>query len=178
MTDHPTPDTPDENATERLTDSLPDMLAMVTVSNPRRWMALGMLGSLGVLLIYFGFATPPAEVLLQIFVIVLGGLSLSLMVKMYRATVSEVHLTRAGLHDSDGTLIAPLDAIEAVERGAFAFKPSNGFMVRLNRSEGRVWRPGLWWRLGKRVGVGGVTPGNQTKIMAELIQALIVERQG
>lgn len=138
-------------------------------------------GGLGVLLIYFAFATPPANFALQAFVIVLGGLSLALMMKMHAGTSGQIDLTRAGLRDSDGTLIAPIEAIQAVERGAFAFKPSNGFLVRLdlNATEEdlpRVWRPGLWWRLGRRIGVGGVTPGNQTKIMAELLQALIVER--
>lgn len=158
-----------------------EVLATVTVSATRRWLALSMLGGLGVLLIYFAFATPPANFALQAFVIVLGGLSLALMMKMHAGTSGQIDLTRAGLRDSDGTLIAPIEAIQAVERGAFAFKPSNGFLVRLdlNATEEdlpRVWRPGLWWRLGRRIGVGGVTPGNQTKIMAELLQALIVER--
>jgi hypothetical protein len=159
-----------------------EVLAMVTVSASRRWLALGMLAVLGMLLVIFGFTAPPAQILLQVFVVSLGALSLALSAKMYASTGSHIALTRSGLRDGDGTLIAPVQAIKSVDRGAFAFKPSNGFLLRLDLAllDGaqlpRSWRPGLWWRLGARVGVGGVTPGNQTKIMAELIQALIAER--
>jgi hypothetical protein len=158
-----------------------DILATVTVSASRRWMALGMLGVLGILLAYFAFATPPANLLLQLFVIVIAALSLALMVKMYNGTASTIYLTAEGVWDGDGTLIAPIAAIRSVDRGAFAFKPSNGFLLRLDRDAMpadavRVWRPGLWWRYGARVGVGGVTPGNQTKIMAELTQALLAQQ--
>lgn len=150
-----------------------EILATVTVSAPRRWLALGMLAFLGVLLVHFGFSAPPQSFLLQVFVIGLGALSIALALKMHRGTGSTVELTRAGLRDGDGTVIAPIEVIERVDRGAFAFKPSNGFMLRLSEGQGRVWRPGLWWRLGRRVGVGGVTPGNQTKVMAEILQVLI-----
>lgn len=160
-----------------------EVLAVVSVSAGRRWMALGMLGVLGILLAYFAFATPPANVLLQVFVIVIAALSLALMVKMHAGTGSGIELTEEGLRDQDGTVIAPIKAIKSVDRGAFAFKPSNGFLLRLDLDQmpadaGRVWRPGLWWRLGARVGVGGVTPGNQTKIMAELTQALMARFDG
>ena len=157
-------------------EDMNEILATVTVSAPRRWLALGMLALLGVLLVHFGFSAPPESLLLQVFVIALGIASMALAVKMHRGTSSTVELTRAGLRDGDGTVMAPIEMIERVDRGAFAFKPSNGFMLRLSKGQGRVWRPGLWWRLGRRVGVGGVTPGNQTKVMAEILQVLIAEK--
>lgn len=156
-----------------------DVMATVRASAPRRWLAISMLAFLGFLLIYFGVVTPPASLQLQIFVVVLGALSVALAVKMHAATQSEIYLTEAGLFDRDGTEIAAIDQIERVERGAFAFKPSNGFMLRLAKGGApRAWRPGLWWRFGRRIGVGGVTPGSQSKIMAEMIQAMIAERDG
>jgi hypothetical protein len=42
----------------------------------------------------------------------------------------------------------------------------------------RVWEPGMWWRLGKFVAIGGVTPGSQTKTMSEILSALVAERDG
>ena len=36
--------------------------------------------------------------------------------------------------------------------------------------------PGLWWRIGRRIGVGGVTPASQSKVMADLITARLIER--
>ncbi len=38
------------------------------------------------------------------------------------------------------------------------------------------WRPGLWWRVGRRIGVGGMTPASQTKFMSEIIAAMIAQR--
>ena len=40
----------------------------------------------------------------------------------------------------------------------------------------RRWEPGLWWRIGRRIGVGGVTPASQSKVMADLISARLVIR--
>jgi hypothetical protein len=48
-------------------------------------------------------------------------------------------------------------------------KPSNGFTVVMETKQPRAWAPGLWWRVGRRVGVGGVTGASQTKFMAEQI---------
>ena len=63
-----------------------------------------------------------------------------------------------------------------MDRGAFAFKPSNGFMLKLSRKGPFAWEPGIWWRIGRRVGVGGVTPGTPAKVMAEMIQERITRR--
>jgi hypothetical protein len=51
-------------------------------------------------------------------------------------------------------------------------------VIAKTRGAGRRWQPGLWWRLGKRVGVGGVAPGHQTKAMAQIIEALLAEANG
>ncbi len=62
-----------------------------------------------------------------------------------------------------------------VERGVFAFKPANGVVVSLRRRGSLRWVPGLWWRTGARVGIGGMTPKGQTKAFADLLQHLIAE---
>lgn len=151
-------------------------LASASASVPRRWMGVGMLALLGGLLLYVALASPPQEALWQGFLIALGLVSVLLAEKMRRATELSVHLTEAGLVDSSGQQIAALDNIARVDRGTFAFKPSNGFMIRLKTAEPRRWQPGIWWRFGRRVGVGGVMPGAQTKIMAEMLQAMLAER--
>jgi hypothetical protein len=69
-----------------------------------------------------------------------------------------------------------MDGIRSVERGAFAFKPSHGFTLVMKEKQPRAWAPGLWWRLGRRVGVGGVTSAGQTKFMAEQIALRIEDR--
>ena len=83
-------------------------------------------------------------------------------------------------HPSDSTSVVPpvaaWDDIARVERGAFALRPSNGFLLHLHAPGPRAWAPGLWWRLGRRLGVGGVTAAGQSKGMAEILTAMLVER--
>lgn len=151
-------------------------LASASASVPRRWMGVGMLAILGGLLVYVALATPPQSAGWQGFLIALGLAALALGEKMRRATELSIRLTETGLYDSAGTQIAALDQIARVERGTFAFKPSNGFTLRLTQPAARRWQPGIWWRMGRRVGIGGVMPGAQTKIMAEMLQAMIAAR--
>lgn len=154
-----------------------EVLATVSASTGRRVLGLVSLGLLGVLLIYIAFARPP-ELIWQMFLIGVGGAALWMADAMRRATASKVELTARGLRDADGTLIAAIEEIESMDRGFFAFKPSNGFLLKLRSGagQGRVWRPGLWWRTGRRIGIGGMTPGSQTKFMSDVLAAMLAER--
>ncbi|WP_263741758.1 hypothetical protein [Defluviimonas sp. WL0050] len=129
------------------------------------------MATLGVLLELLAFLRPPESAGLQIMLVVFGLIALAGCVRMFRATGRGLVLTDEALMDTDGTLVARLDQIESVERGIFAFKPSNGFVLRLKSAQPRVWAPGLWWRLGRRVGVGGVISGSEGRAMADLIAA-------
>lgn len=157
-------------------DTTDSVLARAAASTPRRWMGLGMLAFLGGLLLYVAFATPPQQVMWQVFLIAMGLAALYLSDKMRRATALTIRLTEEGLFDSNGQQIAALSNVEKVERGTFAFKPSNGFTLRLKTPGTRRWHPGIWWRVGRRVGIGGVMPGAQTKMMAEILEAMLVNR--
>ncbi len=152
-----------------------EVLARLSAAPLRRWFGVVSLIFLGGLLIYVAAATPPAPVW-QILLVALGAGAMLLAHAMFRATALTLTLTRAGLEDSAGNMIARMDEIRSVERGAFAMKPSNGFVLNMNRPQARRWRPGLYWCLGKRVAVGGVTPGHQTKPMADAIAILVAER--
>ena len=154
-----------------------EILAEVSASAPRRVMGVVMLGGLGVLLLYIAFMTPPAPVW-QVFLIVLGLASLWLAQVMWQVTAVTLILTPTELRDSDGTVLVRVEDVAAVDRGAFALKPSNGFMIKTHRPQARGWRPGMWWRIGRRVAVGGVTPGSQTKPMADILSAMLVRDRG
>ena len=51
-------------------------------------------------------------------------------------------------------------------------------MILLKTPGRRVWRPGLWWRLGRRVAIGGVTAASQTKPLADILTMKVLERDG
>lgn len=158
-------------------DEETEILAVLQASQPRRVLAVAMLAALGGLLIYLALTGGFPGLAVPALLILLGAAVLFLAQRILSATAGRLELTREALRDSRGEIVARVDEVAAVERGLFAFKPSNGFLVRTDRSLGARWRPGLWWRAGRRIGIGGVTPGPQGKVMAELLQVMRDERR-
>lgn len=152
-----------------------EILATIEASAARRVMGTAMLALTGALLVYVAFYAPPSPAWL-VFLLAVGAAALWLAVRMWQATVHRIELTAEELRCSDGQVIAKVEDIEAIDRGFFAFKPSNGFLIRTGTPGGRTWMPGLWWRSGRRIGIGGVTPGSQGKAMSEILAAMLVQR--
>lgn len=152
-----------------------DVLATVEATQTRRVFGVCVLGLLGLMTLYISVTTPPSLGWL-VFLVVIGVGALSMSWRMWHATEYRVELTTDVLRCSDGTEIVRIDALTHVDRGVFAFKPSNGFILRANSAGTFKWYPGLWWRFGKRVAIGGVTPGGQAKAMSEILAALIMAR--
>lgn len=149
--------------------SVPDnALATITVSAPRRIAAYGVQLGLGALLVYAGFAGF-SSIGGSIILVAFGALVLWGAERMRRASRRAIFLTDEGLFDTTGAQLAAMDNIASVSRGAFALKPSNGFAVVMRSKQPSAWVPGLWWRFGYRVGVGGVTNAGAAKFMAEQI---------
>lgn len=149
--------------------------ARVQASAPRRVVAVTILVLLGALVIYAALAQPPALQWL-VFMLLFGGGVLWVAEKLRRATAVVIELTGDELRDSSGRVLAKISNVQQVERGAFAMKPSQGFTLVLRQKMPRAWAPGMWWRFGKRLGVGGVTSSGQAKFMAEQI-ALQIAKQ-
>lgn len=156
----------------------PQELARMGATGPRRVIGVGTMGGLGVLLLWLALTEPPTNVLWQVFLVAFGVAALWMAQFMWRATGRELVLTEAGLNDSMGTVLAELDNIAKVDRSAFAMKPSNGFLITLKEPRRKAWQPGLWWRTGRRVAIGGVTAARDTKPMADLLTMLVAQRDG
>lgn len=154
-----------------------EVIAEVSVSAPRRLFAMGTLVGLGLILLWLAAIAGGGALWPRGGFLVAGLLSLGFGWRMWQATSVGLVLTEAALFDSTGRLLAEVDHIKRVERGVFAFKPSNGFLLHLDQRMGRVWQPGLWWRLGAKLGVGGVCNGAQTRAMADII-AIKLARAG
>lgn len=154
------------------------LLLTLSPSPIRRAIAVCVLGGTGLLLIWLALTAPQSAPLWQLLLVAFGAGALWAALKLWRATMHHLLLTTEELRTSDGTLLCRLDAVRGIDRGAFAFKPSNGFVLKLDRPSGpRGWAPGLWWRTGSRIGIGGVTPAAQGKVMAELIAHTLAERE-
>ena len=90
-------------------------------------------------------------------------------ISLLRFGSGRLTLTKAGIEDQSGALLCPIEEIARVDRSAFAFRPSTGFLIRLKSPAQIGWHPGLWWRFGTRLGVGGLTSSSQSKAMASLL---------
>ncbi|WP_323770436.1 hypothetical protein [Antarctobacter sp.] len=153
-----------------------DELARITASASRRVIGVGSMMGLGALIVYVALSTPEMALGWKGLLIVMGVAGLVLAQLMWQSTGHALILTEEALTDSDGTVVARLDEVAKVDRGMFALKPSNGFLVILKEPQPRAWRPGLWWRLGRRVAVGGVTAGSQTRPVADIMTHLLHDR--
>ncbi|OUS35825.1 hypothetical protein A9Q94_11450 [Rhodobacterales bacterium 56_14_T64] len=152
-----------------------EIVATIRASEPRRYMGVGMLGMVGALVIYVALSTPPSAGWL-VFLLVVGLFAIWLAARMWQATQYHIELTEDELRSSDGNVIARVDDIKSIDRGFFAFKPSNGFLIKTKTPASRIWQPGLWWRFGRQIGIGGVTPGSQSRAMSEILAAMVAMR--
>ncbi|MCP5087653.1 MAG: hypothetical protein GY952_12720 [Rhodobacteraceae bacterium] len=153
-----------------------EILAKLEPSLGRRWFGVVLLTLVGVLLLYVCFFHPPQVLAGKIGLLVIAVGFLWQAQWNLRVTKTGLVLTREGLFDNDGKQICALYNMMEIDRGLFAFKPSNGFLIRLHEAEPNAWAPGLYWRLGRRLGIGGATKAVQAKAMAELLEVLILER--
>lgn len=154
-----------------------DVITGIIPSAPRRLFGTGVLYLLGGTLLYVAVTNPPSAAF-ALFLVGMGALSLFGGYKMWQVTSRMIELTEDELRLSDGTVICRTEDVDKIDRSFFAFKPSNGFLVTTKVRYPAAWAPGLWWRFGKRIGVGGVTPGSDGKIMADTLAALVATRDG
>ncbi len=153
-----------------------EVLAIIIPSAPRRWVGFVMVAGLGLLLIALALFRPPESMLARLFLLAMGALALMLSDRLRRATTLRLELTADDLRDTSGRVLARIEDIVSVDRGVFAFKPSNGFALKLRSKTPRAWAPGLWWRVGRTVGVGGVISKTEGRNMADTISALLSAR--
>jgi hypothetical protein len=153
-----------------------EVIARITPSAPRRLFGITVLGALGLLLLTLSILQPPPGFPARLFLFAMGAGSVYAASVLSRATKRALVLTAEALSDDSGVLVARVADIRGVERGMLAFKPSNGFILRTENAQPRGWAPGLWWRLGRRIGVGGVISGAEGRAMADAISVLVQRR--
>lgn len=117
-------------------------------------------------------ASPLTSLLMVMFVLGGGWLVRALLM----SDASAIMFDGERLYDDAGTELCRFDEIADIERGMALFKPSGGFVVVLNTAKPRGWSPGLWWRWGRRIGIGGATPGRLAKHMADAITGALASR--
>lgn len=155
-----------------------EVLERITPSGPRRVLATGALGLLGALVLWLTANHPPVDLVFLVINLVIGLSSLWLSWALWRASGEVLELTREELREAGGRVLTRLDNVARVDRGFFAFKPAAGFRLSLKEPMPKVYAPGLWWRRGRLLMVGGVTSRAQSKAVADLISVLLAQKRG
>ena len=161
---------------QRDMNGMDDKIAELAVSPARRAFGAGVQVALGLVLVVTAAQVEGGPVTGRVLLSALGLGILVMGVRFWRQSARGLVLTKTGLFDSDGREIAALSNVAGVDRGVFALKPSNGFLIRLKTPMRRAWVPGLWWRVGRKVGVGGATPGRAARDMADMITMMTLDR--
>ncbi|SIN98775.1 hypothetical protein [Vannielia litorea] len=151
---------------------LPDF--RIGASLLRRIFAAAMFGLLAYVLFKMGFSGDgPLGV--RVVLVGLAGGVVGMGVWLWQATEGELVLRDGALVVEGGRVLARLEQIDRVERGAFAMKPAGGFVLKMREKQQFGWAPGLWWVRGRTVAVGGVVHPAAGKAMGQIIEAAMAE---
>lgn len=153
------------------------MLMTLTPSSIRRVLAAATLGALAMILLWIALAHPPIDPFWMVALFLLGCGAGVAAWRNWQATSHGIVLRTNGVFSTSGECLAALEQMVKVDRGFFAFKPSGGFVVVLSERAPRRWEPGLWWRSGRRLGVGGTLPAAGCRAMADALTALVAEHR-
>lgn len=152
-------------------------LASIVPRPVRRIVAVGFVVTLALLVWTIAAMRPPEHFGYMLFLVFFGAGCLWLGYGMWHASAREIELTRSELREVGGRVLCSIDNVARVDRGAFAFKPAGGFLIRLKEPEGpRTYAPGVWWRMGRTLAVGGVTARQDGKNVADMMIVMMVER--
>lgn len=153
------------------------VLALMRPSLPRRVIGTGLLAGLGLFFLAVATRGLSGAPVLMVVLIGFAGLILWLAVRLWQGTTIGLELTETEFRDTTGQVIVTIDQIRSVERGALALKPAGGFTIVTKTKGPRTWVPGLWWRAGNRIGVGGVTHRHEARFVAELMADIVAGKK-
>ena len=154
-----------------------EILVRLEAAQSRRMFGVITMIGLGLTLLYIVAEHPPSKPISLASLMIIGVAFIWASTRLYRSTADVILLTREAITTESGRTLCRIDDIVNVDRGFFAFKPSNGFLIRVKTPTTRSWAPGMWWSFGKNIGIGGVTAPRQGKEMAAIIQMMLIERK-
>lgn len=154
-----------------------DVILKIHVGGFRRMVSITAIIGLGAILVWFGLSAETAGALGKTIFVVCGLAMLALARSYYAATSVGLELTNDELRDTQGRVLCALQDVEIVDRSIFGFKPSNGVSLRLAQPGPVTWQLGLWWQVGRRIGIGGSTAPAQNKAFADAIRLILEDRR-
>lgn len=139
------------------------VIATVSVSQGRRLLTVVPGGIAGAMLVWYkpnAFSScPPANVLIigMDELILIGALWIS------GNSTRRVELMESDLRDSSGNLNSKLAPIKQFGHRTISYRAAQDFVLELDVKTPAYGHPRLWWCLGSRVSVGGLSCADEAK---------------
>ncbi len=143
--------------------------AIITPPQAKRVVATSLLAIGGMGLVYYGTLNYWGRVEV-LFVYVLAMLTLFGCFKFYQNTREELLLYEDRVASSSGELLFEVSNVKSIDNSLLSFKPSNGALIYLKSPMPMKVHYGLWWRVGKKVGIGGCTNRAEVNVMVDIIR--------
>ena len=86
-------------------------------------------------------------------------------------------INQSGLFNLDGSIICEIGDIEKIDVSPYTFKSANGFIVILKTKTSFKSIPGLYWRLGKRLSIGGLVSKTESKFLSQALLRFYEEKE-
>lgn len=154
------------------------VLIRLPASPLRRWTTMVLLAVFAAIFLQVGFELPLERPIAKIGAMLLGLAVIWQGVLIWRAGGRVLELTTSALIETGtGRVLARIEDIDRLDRSIIAWRPATGFLILLKQpASGLSGTPGMWWRIGRRIGVGGITPKLEGKAMAELLDEMLRSR--
>ena len=152
-----------------------DVILKIKPSAGRRIFGIIILCLVAVIMMNYAFGDKAQSIVLRFILLLMAVVFLWQAQANLRFIGAALILKREGLFDDQGALICSLSNINQIDRGWISFKPSNGLLVRMHKPMALKWSPGLYWRFGKSLGIGGMVSPVLTKEMSDKLLLLMQE---
>ena len=161
-------------------NDIPELGFAAEVRRPElmRWVLLIAMAALFLLTVFVGVVGLSKSIIVTAVMFAFAAFVGWFGRQLLMSDASKVMFDGETISDDTGEVICRLEDIDRIERGLALFKPTNGFVLTLKAEAPRGWSPGLWWRMGKRIGIGGATPGRAPRNMADAINLALMQARG
>ena len=86
-------------------------------------------------------------------------------------------INEQGLFNLDKSPICKMHEIDRVDASPYTFKSANGFIIILKTKNSFESVPGLYWKVGKRISIGGLVSKNESKFLSGLLLQFLEEQK-
>lgn len=156
-----------------MTSETDPVLQSLSASRLRLFSILALLLIFAAIMVQIAVELPSDRLATKAGLALLGAVLIWQAVRVWSSSRHRIELTPTGLRWSKtGAYLARIEDIRDVNTSIIAFRPATGFLVILNAPAPAATAPGLWWRVGKRIGIGGVTAKYEAKAMAEMLREM------